>query len=187
MVPQPVKAVLILFPITKSTKEARHQEEAKLKDSGQEISSKLWFTKQTVSNACGTVAMLHAFANADVPYKSGSFLEEFMKASDGLDPMERAKLLENPAEGQPDVEKVHQDAGKEGQTAPPPEEENVRFFLSLAWRVTLSGNAFIMCSDQHVARDFSIRPLTGKYAYTQTITKIYLCIGDTAVTTLSCE
>lgn len=149
MVPQPVKAVLILFPITKATEEARYEEEAKLKESGQEISSNLWFTKQTVSNACGTVAMLHAFANADVQYQSGSFLEEFMKACVGLDPMERAKLLENPAEGQPDVEKVHQEAGQEGQTAPPPEEENVRFCL------TPSGSHDVMHHALHV---FSPQP-----------------------------
>lgn len=135
MVPQPVKAVLILFPITPATEEARHQEEAKLKESGQEVSRKLWFSKQTVSNACGTVAMLHAFANADVQYKAGSFLEAFMKASAELDPLERAKLLENPSEGQPDVERVHQDAGQGGQTAPPPEEENVRSPLSFIMRL----------------------------------------------------
>jgi ubiquitin carboxyl-terminal hydrolase L3 len=126
MVPQPVKAVLMLFPITSATEDARHQQEANLKESGQELSSNLWFTKQTVSNACGTVAMLHAFANADVKYKPGSFLEKFMAESAQLDPLQRAKLLENPAEGQPDVEQVHQEAGAEGQTAPPPEEENVR-------------------------------------------------------------
>ena len=78
MVPQPVKAVLILFPITPATEEAKDKEEAKLKESGQDVSSNVWFSKQTVSNACGTVAMLHAFANADVKYKVGSFLEEFM-------------------------------------------------------------------------------------------------------------
>ena len=127
MVPQPVKAVLILFPITPATEEAKDKEEATLKESGQDVSSKVWFSKQTVSNACGTVAMLHAFANADVQYKAGSFLEEFMNASMAMDALERAKLLENPSEGQPDVEKVHQEAGKEGQTAPPPEEEQVSF------------------------------------------------------------
>jgi ubiquitin carboxyl-terminal hydrolase L3 len=127
MVPQPVKAVLILFPITTATEELKDKEEAKLKESGQEISSNLWFTKQTVSNACGTVAMLHAFANADVQYKSGSFLEAFMKVCADLDPMQRAKMLENPSKGQPDVEAVHQEAGKDGQTAPPPDDEDVRF------------------------------------------------------------
>jgi ubiquitin carboxyl-terminal hydrolase L3 len=131
MVPQPVKAVLILFPITPATEEAKDKEEAKLKESGQQVSSNVWFTKQTVSNACGTVAMLHAFANADVQYKPGSFLEDFMKASAELDPMQRAKLLESPGEGQPDVEAVHQEAGQEGQTAPPPEDENVRFLTLL--------------------------------------------------------
>ena len=128
MVPQPVKAVQLLFPITPATEEAKDKEEAKLKESGQDVSSNVWFSKQTVSNACGTVAMLHAFANADVKYKVGSFLEEFMKASMEMNALERAKLLENPSEGQPDVEKVHQEAGKEGQTAPPPDEEQVKLY-----------------------------------------------------------
>jgi ubiquitin carboxyl-terminal hydrolase L3 len=126
MVPQPVKAVLMLFPITEATEAAKESEETRLKDGGQHISPNLWFTKQTISNACGTVAMLHAFANGDMSFKSGSFLERYLQASQDLSPQERAKLLESPEEGQPDIEGAHKHAAQEGQTAPPPEEEQVR-------------------------------------------------------------
>lgn len=132
MVPQPVKAVLMLFPITDATEAAKDSEEAKLKESGQEVSSDLWFSKQTISNACGTVAMLHAFANGDLKFQPGSFLEQYFKASEGLSPIERAHLLEKPQEGQPDIAQAHKSAAQEGQTAPPPEDERVPSLPTIA-------------------------------------------------------
>ena len=38
-----------------------------LKNSPQSISANLYFTKQTVSNACGTVALIHSLANNKEP------------------------------------------------------------------------------------------------------------------------
>ena len=38
-----------------------------LKNSPQSISPNLYFTKQTVSNACGTVALIHSLANNKEP------------------------------------------------------------------------------------------------------------------------
>uniref|UniRef100_A0A061SEX6 Ubiquitin carboxyl-terminal hydrolase n=1 Tax=Tetraselmis sp. GSL018 TaxID=582737 RepID=A0A061SEX6_9CHLO len=63
MVPQPVLAVLMLFPITDETEKARQKEEDQISESGQRLSSDVWFTKQTVGNACGTIGLIHAVAN----------------------------------------------------------------------------------------------------------------------------
>lgn len=125
MVPQPVKAVIMLFPITPATEAAKDEEEAKIMSSGQKLPSDVWFTKQTVSNACGTVGVLHALGNADIQFAAGSFLDRFFTISRGMSPEEKARLLENPKEGEPDLERSHQDAAQAGQSAPPMDEEEV--------------------------------------------------------------
>jgi ubiquitin carboxyl-terminal hydrolase L3 len=63
IVPRPVIAVMLLFPITKEYKEYIEKKEQEIKDNGQNISKNLYYTKQTVENACGTVAIIHALAN----------------------------------------------------------------------------------------------------------------------------
>jgi ubiquitin carboxyl-terminal hydrolase L3 len=130
MVPRPVKAVLMLFPISDATEAAQAEEEARLKDNGQEITQNLWFMKQTISNACGTIAMLHAFANdPNLEAVPNSFLDKFIASSKDMDPAQRARLLEHPREGEPDIEQAHQDAAQGGQTAPPDEDEQVKLFV----------------------------------------------------------
>lgn len=66
--------------------------------------------KQTVGNACGTIALLHAiFNNMDhLKIREDSFLARFYFLSTTMTPEERAELLENPQEGQPDIEHAHQ-------------------------------------------------------------------------------
>ena len=127
MVPQPVKAVLMLFPITDATEAAKEEEEKRLTEAGQTISPSVWFTKQTISNACGTVGMLHAYANnPDVEPAAGSFLQRFLEMSMSMSPEERARFLEYPKEDEPDIEEAHSEAAQDGQSAPPAEDEQVR-------------------------------------------------------------
>ena len=112
MVPQPVVAVLLLFPLTETVRisswrsggisrsqlfpfiglvraayelrciflvmcttceclavcrlqaqTASANEDNKIKAEGQVVSPKLYFMRQTISNACGTVALMHSLAN----------------------------------------------------------------------------------------------------------------------------
>ncbi|KAL6985914.1 Ubiquitin carboxyl-terminal hydrolase 3 [Sarracenia purpurea var. burkii] len=59
MVPKPVLAVLFLHPIT-----IQSEEERILQDSvNKEPNSGVYFMKQTVGNACGTIGLLHAVGN----------------------------------------------------------------------------------------------------------------------------
>ncbi|KAL9438883.1 hypothetical protein AB3S75_024534 [Citrus x aurantiifolia] len=59
MVPQPVLAVLFLYPLT-----AQSEEERRLQDNDKkEFSKNVYFMKQTVGNACGTIGLLHAVGN----------------------------------------------------------------------------------------------------------------------------
>jgi len=102
-------------------------EEERLSKAGQEVSPDLWYTRQTVGNACGTIGLLHAISNntAVVPIADGSFLQRFLKECSSLNPEERAKFLEDPPPGAPDIEEAHQEAASAGDTAPPDDLENI--------------------------------------------------------------
>ena len=41
----------------------KEEEELKLKDKGQQVSDDIYFVKQYVHNACGTMALIHSVAN----------------------------------------------------------------------------------------------------------------------------
>lgn len=41
----------------------RLEEEAEIKAQRQEVSSEVYFMKQTIGNACGTIGLIHAVAN----------------------------------------------------------------------------------------------------------------------------
>ncbi|KAI4377925.1 hypothetical protein MLD38_015479 [Melastoma candidum] len=85
MVPKPVPAVLFLFPIT--PQEERIQQETYMK----EPSSNVYFMKQTVGNACGTIALLHALGNIRSHgcrvHADGSYLHRFFKSTSNMDPL----------------------------------------------------------------------------------------------------
>ncbi|RUS21118.1 ubiquitin carboxyl-terminal hydrolase [Endogone sp. FLAS-F59071] len=61
--PQPVLAVLLLFPVTEQSEKARLEQEAEVTKREQFISPNLIFFRQTISNACGTIALLHSVTN----------------------------------------------------------------------------------------------------------------------------
>lgn len=126
-VPRPVRAVILLFPINEASEHARHQEEERIEIEGQTVSSEVYFMKQTVGNACGTVALLHALLNNidRIPIREGSFLEQFYDRTKDMTPMERAQFLENPGEGDPDIEAAHQTAASSGETRTPGLEEKI--------------------------------------------------------------
>ncbi|KAG6780677.1 hypothetical protein POTOM_013545 [Populus tomentosa] len=97
MVPKPVLAVLFLYPIT-----------------AQDPSSKVYFMKQTVGNACGTIGLLHAVGNitSEIKLTDGSFFDRFFKSTANMDPLERARFLENDRE----MEDAHSVAATGGDT-----------------------------------------------------------------------
>lgn len=54
----------MLYPIKSTTEEHREEECKKIESDGQICSEKVYYMKQTVGNACGTVGILHAIGNA---------------------------------------------------------------------------------------------------------------------------
>lgn len=63
MVPQPVVAVLLLFPYTEKYAHFQAEEEARLTKLEQNISPNVYFIKQTIRNACGMMGLIHSIAN----------------------------------------------------------------------------------------------------------------------------
>ena len=129
MVPQPALALLLLFPITEATEADRTAQAASgpASGGGGKGQAPVWYTRQTIGNACGTIGVLHALANARgaLQIEAGSFLERFLAATEALSPEERAAYLEHPPPGAPSLEEAHQGAAAEGSTAPPPADAAV--------------------------------------------------------------
>lgn len=125
MVPQPCYAVTLLFPISDAS-EAHAKEEEKSKKP-EEASDKVWHTKQTVGNACGTVACVHTLANLSnqnqMELIDDSFMVKFMKKCEGKTALERAQLLEV----DDSIEEAHADAEKQGQSASNTGKVNTHF------------------------------------------------------------
>ncbi|GER25719.1 ubiquitin carboxyl-terminal hydrolase isozyme L3 [Striga asiatica] len=110
MVPKPVLAVLFLYPLTPQSEEERVQQDSAIK----EPSSEVYFMKQTVGNACGTIGLLHAVGNITSRIKlvEGSYLDNFFKSTANMNPSERAAFLENDRE----MEVAHSVAATAGDT-----------------------------------------------------------------------
>jgi ubiquitin carboxyl-terminal hydrolase L3 len=93
--------------------------------------------KQTVGNACGVIAAVHALAAAAPhlppagpgsasPFLPGSFLEDFLADAPRLEgPAARGARLEHPPGGAPDISGAAADAGAAGQTAAPTPDADV--------------------------------------------------------------
>lgn len=62
-VPQPVHALILLFPITPKYETYVQQEKERIDKQGQTVSPNIVFYPQTIANACGTMGVLHSIAN----------------------------------------------------------------------------------------------------------------------------
>ena len=114
MVPQPVLAVMLLFPIKPSVREAEAAERDRIEAAGQTVDESVWFTKQTIGNACGTIGLLHSIANCadrDDIELTGWF-QSFLESAANLTPDERAALLEE----NDDLDEAHTETANEGQS-----------------------------------------------------------------------
>ena len=124
MLPQPVLALLLLFPITEKYESFAREQEAAMKDVA--VSDKLYYMKQTVSNACGTVALMHAVINnavsGQISLKDGP-LKSFVEATRKLSAEERAERLE----ADDDICGAHDEAAREGQTRAPDRDDKVDY------------------------------------------------------------
>jgi ubiquitin carboxyl-terminal hydrolase L3 len=80
--------------------------------------SRVWYMEQTISNACGTVAIVHTLANLKLDYDPLSALGQYLSASSALSPKERGQKLR-------DLKEVHLKCAQGGQTQVPDEGDDV--------------------------------------------------------------
>jgi ubiquitin carboxyl-terminal hydrolase L3 len=106
MIAQPVAAVLMLYPLTK-------QQTSNTADdviATAAMQDKVWFTKQRIGNACGTIGLLHALLNLPEALKliqKDSWLEHYSNDCPiPLDPFAKAERLEVDSK----IEKMHDEA-----------------------------------------------------------------------------
>ncbi|KMZ62364.1 Ubiquitin carboxyl-terminal hydrolase isozyme L3 [Zostera marina] len=119
MVPKPVLAVVFLFPYKPQTEaeislDNKQLEEEEASSVAKKSIEKVYFLKQTVGNACGTIGLLHAIGNVlpEINLIEGSFLARFYKSTENMNPFERASFLEENQE----MEDAHSTAASAGQT-----------------------------------------------------------------------
>lgn len=114
MVPQPVAAVILLYPINDTNEAFKDEQEKKIEASGQVVSDKVYFMKQFVGNACGTVALIHSLANnTDKIELADGVLKTFLDKTKSMKPDERGHSLEED-EG---ISQAHEASATEGQSA----------------------------------------------------------------------
>ncbi|KAK2061062.1 ubiquitin carboxyl-terminal hydrolase, family 1 [Colletotrichum caudatum] len=127
--PQKILALVLVFPTT-STFEARlTQEEAGAKDwmveHDEEEEDAVWF-KQTINNACGLYAILHALANGRAKdfLRPASLLDSLLSIAAPMDPAQAAMVLE----GSQELEYAYASVATKGDTpAPDSAEDDVNY------------------------------------------------------------
>jgi ubiquitin carboxyl-terminal hydrolase L3 len=113
MVPQPVLAVLMLYPITKENENESQKDQEEQEKSSQRVDPNVYFIKQTIGNACGTIALLHSIANnQDLLQINDGFWKDFIASTKDKSPEEKATLLEDDKR----VETAHEESANEGST-----------------------------------------------------------------------
>lgn len=137
MVPQPVVGVVLLYPITEDSEKARLKELDAAGRAPINDEDGIYYMKQTIGNACGTIALLHIVANNRdrLHVSPKSFLGHFLEKTSDMNPVQRGAHLENPPIGQPNIDSIHKIAALEGDSAVPSLEEEINLhFVALVQR-----------------------------------------------------
>ncbi|ABN64687.2 ubiquitinyl hydrolase 1 [Scheffersomyces stipitis CBS 6054] len=124
--PNPVYAVILLFPLTESYENYRKTEDSNIPQAyhNQHIETIKWF-KQTIGNGCGLYALLHALGNLpnDLIISNSVLSSLLAKLDQRVSVEEVSKIVE-------DLEasiKLDQNYGEKGQTSVPAADEEIYF------------------------------------------------------------
>jgi len=122
MVPRPVYAVLLLFPIDAHYEKYRLEQQERVKKEGQIVGKDVYFMEQTIGNACGTIGVIHSVLNNSSTLLQGKgFFHNFYEKTKGISSKERAAALEADVE----IEGAHSTTASEGQSKAPGAEDDV--------------------------------------------------------------
>ncbi|CAO2649684.1 Nn.00g009760.m01.CDS01 [Neocucurbitaria sp. VM-36] len=125
--PRPAHALILVFPTTAAYEERVAKEDAEVVDyQSSGVGEDVVFFEQTINNACGLYAILHAVCNGEASRKNGdtSLIGRLLETGLPLAPDERALVLENSEE----LELAYAEVANEGDTeAPINAEDEVDF------------------------------------------------------------
>lgn len=115
---KPVHAVIFLYPSEDKTIDqdftclSESAEERAAKD--RELGTDLYIIKQTISNACGTIALIHAIANnlSEFKFSKDSVVKRFIDSTMDKSPEERGVLLEK----EDVLAQAHEECAESGQS-----------------------------------------------------------------------
>ncbi|KZL84790.1 ubiquitin carboxyl-terminal family 1 [Colletotrichum incanum] len=123
--PRKILALVLVFPTTPTFEARLTAEEAGAKDwmveHDEEDEDAVWF-KQTINNACGLYAILHALANGRAKdfLRPGSLLDSLLSITAPMDPAQAAMVLE----GSQELEDAYASIATKGDTAAPGSAED---------------------------------------------------------------
>ncbi|KAI8907855.1 hypothetical protein EDD86DRAFT_239495 [Gorgonomyces haynaldii] len=114
-VPQPVRSVLVLFPITPQYQEIRKQRTV--------VHNDLFFFRQFIGNACGTIGVLHALTNnmEHLDCHPSSTIAQLYEKYKNADPTVRGHELEH----EDRLAAAHEQSSMMGQTEAPAADADV--------------------------------------------------------------
>lgn len=117
MVPQPVYAVLMLFPVSEASEKHRKEQEEEVaaleeKEGKSQDKDGVYFIKQVIGNACGTIGLTHCVCNLtkQLELDDDKFFAKFHAATKDMNGLARAKALED----NEDIEVEHQATAAQG-------------------------------------------------------------------------
>ncbi|KAK2733838.1 ubiquitin c-terminal hydrolase l3 [Colletotrichum kahawae] len=123
LLPDKILALILIFPTTPTFEARLTAEEAGAQDwmveHNEEDEDAVWF-KQTINNACGLYAILHALANG----RAKDFLNNLLSITAPMDPAQAAMALEASTE----LEDAYSSIATKGDTAAPASAEDEVYF-----------------------------------------------------------
>ena len=140
MIAAPVRAAVFLFPLPTEPELFNRVAQSAAPAPGEEADHQLFFTTQTVGNACGTVALLHALGNNPDMCEVDSFVRRFAEQTKSMTAGERGVFLEKNTE----IASLHAAAETAGQSRPADEQDPE---CDLHFVVFVEKNRKVFCLD----------------------------------------
>ncbi|KAH6639560.1 ubiquitin carboxyl-terminal hydrolase [Boeremia exigua] len=145
---RPVHAMVLVFPTTKAYERRVEVEDGEVRDvlDGDNVEDVVFF-RQTINNACGLYAVLHAVCNgaARTSIEPESLIDRLLEKCLPLPPRERALALGDDEE----LERVYAEVALEGDTeAPSNAEDEVDFHYIAFVRSHINGHLYQLDGDR---------------------------------------
>ncbi|KAK9466372.1 hypothetical protein V1512DRAFT_263474 [Lipomyces arxii] len=140
-IPRPALALMLVFPISESYEKYRQEQDKDRSPYEAALDDDVIWLKQTISNACGTYALLHSTLNGPAfnHVLKGSLLDTFHNDLPALSTKERVTYIENSRS----LETAHAAVAQDGDTAAPDASEDINLHF-IAFVKSDSGKLYEM-------------------------------------------